>query len=540
MKARLLYRERDLDPEQARPGHADALIRDLELTTLFDAMAGGDAYLRQLVERVVLASLADPEEIRYRQAILRDCLARPAVVRELYALAVDAAESKQRARHFWFRDSPDQLLYKSLRILELLAAALRRLRALSDEQAAAFDSEGFRRFFAMLRRDLDDEYLTAIDYHRRALQFRRGALVSARLGPGNRGAGYALRKPHQRRLLERLTAGRRPSYSFTVPARDDNGLRSIADIRNRGINVAANALAQSVDHILGFFNLLRAELSFYVGCLNLHEQLEARQQPTCFPELVDEGNAGFTVRGLYDAALAFHLGSRVVGNDVDADGKRLLMITGANQGGKSTFLRSVGLAQLMLQAGMFVPAQTMRARPSSGVFTHFKRAEDVTMTSGKLEEELVRMSEIADTIRAGGLLLCNESFASTNEREGSEIARQVIRAMIDSDVTVVFVTHLFDLAGSLYEQRLEKALFLRAERTPDGGRSFRLLPGEPLPTSYGEDSYRRIFGLGREATAPSAAGAARGGPEPPHGHCPGAAEEVSGVPPGYSESAAAG
>jgi DNA mismatch repair ATPase MutS len=190
----------------------------------------------------------------------------------------------------------------------------------------------------------------------------------------------------------------------------------------------------------------------------------------------------------------------VVGNDVDADGKQLVMITGANQGGKSTFLRSVGLAQLMLQAGMFVPAQSFRANVCAGVFTHFKREEDASMTSGKLDEELSRMSEIADSVGPTGLLLCNESFASTNEREGSEIARQVVRAMVEAEVKVVFVTHLFDLADSIHRQQLETALFLRAERRPDGGRTFRVLPNEPIPTSYGEDSYRRILGLTRQTS----------------------------------------
>ncbi len=144
---------------------------------------------------------------------------------------------------------------------------------------------------------------------------------------------------------------------------------------------------------------------------------------------------------------------------------------------------------------MFVPATSFTASVCGGVFTHFKREEDASMTRGKLDEELSRISEIADTITPGCLLLCNESFASTNEREGSEIARQVITAMIEARVKVVFVTHLFDLADSVYRQRLETALFLRAEREPDGRRTFHVVPGEPLPTSYGEDSYRRIFGL---------------------------------------------
>jgi DNA mismatch repair ATPase MutS len=502
MKAYLMHRERDLDLEQPLPVNSQALEQDLELTTLFDAMARGDAYLRELVEKTVLASLTDPEAIRYRQAVLGDCLERPELIRDLYALAVDALESKRKAQHFWFRDSPETLLRKSLRILELLAEALKRLREVADEQGPAFRSEGFRRLFAMVKEDLDDDYLRTIDHHLRELEFRRGALISAELGRGNRGTHYVLRKPNEQGLLERITPGGPKSYSFTIPARDEHGMQSLNELRGRGINLVANALAQSTDHILGFFQLLRAELGFYVGCLNLHEQLAEKGQLTSFPVPL-EGEPAFVARGLYDASLAFHLGSKVVGNDLEAEGKGLVMITGANEGGKSTFLRSVGLAQLMMQAGMFVAAESLQANVCSGVFTHFKRAEDASMTSGKLDEELSRMSVIADLIEPGGLLLCNESFASTNEREGSEIARQVVRAMLDTEVKVLHVTHLFDLADSLYREQLETALFLRAERRPDGTRTFRMLPDKPLPTSYGEDSYRRVFGLTRESSAAS-------------------------------------
>jgi DNA mismatch repair ATPase MutS len=272
----------------------------------------------------------------------------------------------------------------------------------------------------------------------------------------------------------------------------------VEELRARGINQVANALAQSTDHILSFFAMLGTELGFYVGCLNLHERLAEQGEPACFPEPAALGTRALAALGLYDICLALHTQAGVVGNDVDADDRSLVMITGANQGGKSTFLRSVGLAQLMLQCGMFVGADSLRASVVDGVFTHFKRKEDATMERGKLDEELSRMREIADAITPNCILLCNESFAATNEREGSEIARQVIRALLDSGIAVFFVTHLFDLASSFYQQELATALFLRAERQPDGRRTFRLIKGEPLPTSYGEDSYRRIFGTAPE------------------------------------------
>ena len=104
--------------------------------------------------------------------------------------------------------------------------------------------------------------------------------------------------------------------------------------------------------------MLRTELAFYVGCVNLHEQLARKGEPTCFPLPVAAEERRLSFRGLYDVCLALSLDQRVVGNDANADNKDLVIVTGANQGGKSTFLRSVGLAQLMMQCGMFVPADS--------------------------------------------------------------------------------------------------------------------------------------------------------------------------------------
>ena len=315
-----------------------------------------------------------------------------------------------------------------------------------------------------------------------------------------------LRTAPEQGLLERLGIGNRSSYSFTIPERDEAGFRALTELEDKGLNVVADALGQATEHVVSFFTMLRAEVGFYVGCLNLHERLAQKSEPMCFPHPLDGGKHVLAARGLYDPCLTLHLEGRAVGNDVDAEGKSLVMITGANQGGKSTFLRSVGLAQLMMQCGMFVCAESFAADICKGVFTHFKREEDATMTSGKLDEELARMSEIAEGIGPGCMLLCNESFAATNEAEGSEIARQVIRAMLDSGIKVVFVTHLFDLAHGLHAQGRKHALFLRAERRPDGSRTFRVIEGEPLPTSYGADSYRRIFGEDREAAPALAEG----------------------------------
>jgi hypothetical protein len=480
----------------APPGIDDVLAQDLELNTLWRAMAGGDEFLFETAKRAVLSGLRDAETIQYRQRVISDCLERPTIIWQLYQLAIEALENERKADGgLWPTDRPDMTLHRSVRILTLHVDVLKRLRQIADQQAQGFRSEGFTRFFSMLKEELTDDYLQTVELQLSDLEFSHGILESARLGKGDKGRNYIVRKMREQRWTERLPFGNRaPSYSFTIAPRDEAGFKALEAVRGRGINLVANAVAQAADHIKSFFSMLRLELAFYLGCLNLHERLEQKDEPTCLPEPLAEDAPALSTAGLYDVCLTLRIQDRVIGNEMDADGKSLVMITGANQGGKSTLLRSLGLAHLMMQSGMFVGARSFRASICAGVFTHYKREEDATMEGGKLDEELSRMSDIADQIAPHSILLCNESFASTNEREGSEIARQVIQAMLDKQIRVFFVTHMYELAQSFYEQQLDTALFLRAEREPDGRRTFKLLEGGPLPTSYGEDSYRRIFG----------------------------------------------
>ena len=154
---------------------------------------------------------------------------------------------------------------------------------------------------------------------------------------------------------------------------------------------------------------------------------------------------------------------------------------------------------MMMQSGLFVGAEAFGANIVRGVFTHYKREEDSSMTSGKFDEELSRMNALADMLRPHALILFNESFASTNEREGSEIARQIVTALLDRGLKAFFVTHLYPFAHAMEKMNLESALFLRAERREDGSRTFKLIEGKPLETSFGEDLYKKIFGADAES-----------------------------------------
>ncbi|KLO28707.1 DNA mismatch repair protein [Mycolicibacter heraklionensis] len=496
MKVRLLDPDRDFDMAPRLPWHLSELIEeDLELRRLYRAMADGDAFLLDIAGKVLPSTVSNPEVIRYRQQILADCLANHAVVQEIYDLAVGGVEVRRKVflGGMLLRD-PEAVLRRSVRILEYLGNSLRQLRGLADQHADKFRSVGFRRLLAAVGKQLSDDYLRVLDEQLSELHLPRGVLLSARLGLGNKGEQHVLHQPPRRTWRDKL-AGGHSGCGFVVDERDEAGAQALTELAGRAVNDIANTVAQSAEHVERFFGRLRTELAFYLGCSNLHALLVHSGVPTCFPVPAPVDEQRLSCHGLRDLGLCLAAGRDVTGNDIDADGRSLIMVTGANEGGKSTFLRSVGVAQLMMQAGMFVTAESFCANVRDGVFTHFKREEDATMAHGKLDEELARMSEIAEYIGANSLLLCNESFASTNEREGSQIARDIVGALRETGVKVVFVTHLYDLAHGLYAIGDPTSLFLRAERRSDGVRTFRLRPGEPEPTSYGEDSFRRVFGL---------------------------------------------
>jgi hypothetical protein len=496
MRALLLFPDRAFDAGRDVPSNEAVLSRDLDLGTLVDAMAGGDDFLASVAKRVLLHSLTDQETIRYRQEACRDCLRNPGIVGELYRIAVEAIDQEDRQLRF----RPDYavgLLNRSRAVLEIFLTTLRDLARVADEHAGKFESRAFANLFEMLRKELDEAFFAKVAGRLESFKFGGGVLLSASLGLGNKGEGYVLRSAKEEKAqgwLRRMFGEKDEDNVIAIADRDESGARNLSDLRDQGLGLLAAALAHSAERILGFFRELRTELAFYQGCLNLHGKLLAKGEAVSFPSPLPLGERRFACRGLYDVTTALGLETPMVPNDFDADDARLVVITGANRGGKSAFLRSIGLSQLMMQAGMFVAAGSFSAGLRDGVFTHFRREEDAAMNSGKFDEELRRMSGIVDELRPDALLLFNESFAATNEREGSEIAGQIVRALMAGKIQIFFVTHLYEFARSLHDEHDPSFHFLLAERRTDGERTFRMVAGAPAATSFGRDLYDKIFG----------------------------------------------
>lgn len=196
------------------------------------------------------------------------------------------------------------------------------------------------------------------------------------------------------------------------------------------------------------------------------------------------------IRGLYALTLPESAGETgVVRNDFVAEaGDALLILTGPNSGGKTTYLRAVAQAQFLAQHGFPVPAEKARLCLVPGILSLFATGDGQEITlEGRLAQELRQLSQMISEAPEGALYLFNEAFSSTGTDDALEIAETVIRGIIDSGGRVLFATHLHALAGKRQELSREfgeSEVVNLVARTDGETPTFRIERGEPEGKSY--------------------------------------------------------
>lgn len=495
MKAHLMFPDKDFDLQADLPLNKPDLMQDMEADTLLKAMANGDEFLLKVASSSLLSGTKnDLKTIIWRQDILRDCLAHEDIIRTLYTITLEPIQIRKSMFLISSSRHPGLMLSDGRRTLEALHGVLKKLYLFAQQQQSSFQSDGLRGLCATLIDQLAPDYLAEMKRHLATLHFDNGLLFSARLGNGNTGKDFVTRyfMPERWSWLKEWLGDTPAHYRFSLDPRDESGARELSELRDEVLKDIAISTLQASTHVEAFFSMLRTELAFYISCLNLRKTLTQKNCPFCIPD-IEVKPCTLEFNDLRDPSLSLTLDKPAIGNDLNAADTQLILITGANQGGKSTFLRSLGLSRLMLQAGMFVTATQYKADLRDGIFTHYRRREDKNLNSGKFDEELNRMNEIVEMLGHTPFLLFNESFAATNEREGSEVARQIINALTEAGGQVVFVTHMYALAEDFENQNTTSTCFLRADRDENGQRSFKILPGNAQTTSFGQDLYQQIF-----------------------------------------------
>ncbi len=491
MKVHLMFPHDDFNIVEIQHIIKNTTYNDLELELISETAARKDRVIYDSFSSALLHPVDRPEIVKYRQENIKDSIKNSEIIRNLYDIACDAVDKKRKSWWGFYRDTPSTLVLNSVTLLNMHIEIIKDLRIIAQRHVDLFSSAGFKNLFSIFIEELDDDYLNSLQKCLNELKFDNGMNIAAKLGNFNQGADYFLIEPSE--IKKRKWYSYHKKHSFVINERDDAGHADLYRRRELALMSVVVPVYRSALHVHNFFASLQRELAFYVGSINLYETLTEKGRKICFPNIADGGNNNFTFKNLMDMSMCLTEKSHIVGNTLDLTGKNAVIITGANQGGKTTFLRSIGEAQIMLCAGIFVTADEYNSTLTKGVYSHFKKEEDKSMESGKLVEEMKRMSEIVDLIKPGSVILLNESFSSTNERDGSEIGRQIISAFLDKQIKVFCVTHFYELSHGFYKNNDPEYIFLIAERMEDGERTFSLAEGEPAKTSHGIDIYRRIF-----------------------------------------------
>ncbi|MGE3526610.1 MAG: DNA mismatch repair protein MutS, partial [Gemmatimonadales bacterium] len=206
------------------------------------------------------------------------------------------------------------------------------------------------------------------------------------------------------------------------------------------------AHTEFIDPVLARFD---REVQFYRAWRALVHPLEAAGRRFCYPGFTPSPGA-VEIREGFDLALALRLGPAgpVVCNDLALDAsERIVVVSGPNQGGKTTYARMVGQVHYLTRLGCSVPARSARVPVCDGVYAHFERREDPGSLRGKLKQDLERMREILARVTPASLVLVNEPFASTTLADALYLSRRVLERLTESGPLVVWVTFLDELAA---------------------------------------------------------------------------------------------
>ncbi len=482
----------DAAPEFGEP---NPLTADLRLKVLTEAMSQGDGRIADVCLRVLLHPLTRADSIAARRDVLADADAHFGLFGEWLAAARGALERADRYAEFQ-NPSYDRIISNQKKLITeaevagVYLAGFRRISAAARKERAAFRSEAVRRFLADVSRRYSDENLTRIETKLDqidSLKQSDSLTLTASVGKGLKPENTCLNGLSAQREGSRLHAGKK---EIVIPLSNIALVQNTEEMVQSAVLPLYRTVAAFNRSSRAYLEKLSFQASFYVGCVNLKKKLLSLNVPTCTPSLSADGS--FTWEGLAEPGLALLRSAAPVGNDACFTNKRLVLITGANQGGKTTFLRSVGLAQIMAQSGMFVAARQYACPVFSGIFSHFPSGEDVNQEMGMLDVELRRLSQTVDRLRPHGLLLMNESFQTTMPSDAKYLAETIVQALTDAGTTVVFVTHLYAYASALYAKRPAGVLWLRARREA-GQPAYVLREGEPCASASGTELYEQVL-----------------------------------------------
>ncbi|MEO8903644.1 MAG: DNA mismatch repair protein [Polyangiaceae bacterium] len=471
---------------------SDCFARELFLsdfvTRCLSFTVGGEKYLPERAHLLSLISHPprDPLVTHFRHEILRELIAHPERARELGRLAAKIRILVLKL------EAPDRgNRYDAIgRRVDIL----RSVRELLDELASAFpdSSSGLSRIsaFAAEQRQIP-AYATLVNLlehenERATVELRvkvgfDGELRSFEIVRNTENQENPFYRTRFGRWLTKLTLWLQ-GYGFRE-----------AELIGRLTNAAFDGVQ---DCVLSLFQLL-VDMEFYLASLSLKQLAASNGLEMCLPELHSNPDARTELQALFNPFLLLEDKPPKTCN-IDAAECALVVITGPNSGGKTRLLQALALAQLLGQAGSFVPAKRAVLQARSGLFVSLSHEASSDQREGRLGTELLRIRRMFEQLSFGSLVILDELCSGTNPSEGEDIFELVVSLLADLEPQAFITTHFLQFASRLERERpVARLEFLQVELDAQQNPTYGFVPGVAT-TSLAERTAERL-GVTREA-----------------------------------------
>jgi hypothetical protein len=448
----VLYPGPASDEATAEPDY----FADLNLDQVVARLAAGREEYR--LEPFFHASQRDVETVRYRHEVVRDLRDE-----QIMASVRRFAGRMRRTRTYLAQANDRRYHFEQERwFLDAATSYCGSVRTLGEELASLdVTSRGLLSLLGYLEGYLASDAFASLETDAHAVVTALGEVVYAvRVnGPRVTVSGYGGEPDYSAEVGQTFARFKQEAVqSYLVELRDGPQLNHvegrILDLVAQLNPDAFGALDAFCRRHVGFPEptIVRfdREVQFYVAYLELIEPLERAGLRFCFPS-VSARSRQTSASETFDLALALKLISEqetVVCNDFELRGaERFFVVSGPNNGGKTTFARMFGQLHHLAGLGLPVPGRAARLFLPDRIFTHFEREEDIETLRGKLDDELVRVRGILEQATPESVVVMNESFGSTTLSDALFIGTEVMQALLELDLLGVYVTFVDELAS---------------------------------------------------------------------------------------------